>query len=76
MGVPLCVTVCIMVEQPKSTKLPFPRPDVDNYAKAVLDGMNKVVMADDSLIKKLIVEKDWAPKGEPGRIHVYIEEIE
>lgn len=70
------VTVVCWVPPPQKTKLPSPRPDVDNYLKAVLDGMNKVVFKDDSLVKKAIVEKHWAQPGEPGRIHVYVERAE
>lgn len=34
-------------------------PDVDNYAKAALDGCNKIVYRDDSLIWKITAEKHY-----------------
>ena len=44
------------------------RKDLDNLSKAVLDGMNGIVYADDKQITRLILEKQVG--GEPG---VYIE---
>ena len=41
------------VEQPKS-KL---RGDIDNYAKAVLDALNKIAYKDDKQVVSLYVEK-------------------
>jgi Holliday junction resolvase RusA-like endonuclease len=70
---PCGVTIAIFCPQPKKTKLPHPLPDVDNFAKAVLDGMNGTVLADDKWVSKLLVTKAWAQPGDPGRIHVYID---
>ena len=39
---------------------PTTRPDVDNYAKAVLDGLNGVLFKDDSQIIRLISEKYYS----------------
>lgn len=33
------------------------RGDIDNYAKAILDGLNKVAYTDDRLVKKLLITK-------------------
>lgn len=60
----LNVSIEIVAARPKTTKLDFPRPDVDNYAKAVLDGMNKVVFKDDTQVERLTVSKRWTRKGE------------
>lgn len=37
------------------------RPDVDNCAKAILDGLNRIAWADDSQIAALSVSKIWGP---------------
>lgn len=36
---------------------PTAKPDIDNIAKAVLDGMNGVVFGDDSLVSEMIIQK-------------------
>jgi hypothetical protein len=67
------VTILIICEQPKKTKLKFPKPDWDNFGKAVCDAMNGVIIKDDSQIRRGTVEKLWAPKGAEGRIHIVME---
>lgn len=47
----------------------FPRPDIDNLAKAILDGLNGVIYADDSQIYKLTAMKKY---GEKDEIHVCV----
>jgi Holliday junction resolvase RusA-like endonuclease len=44
--------------------LPTSRPDVDNYAKAVLDALNEVVFRDDSQVVMLIASKQYSER--PG----------
>lgn len=39
--------------------LPVVKPDIDNYAKGILDALNGVVYEDDNQIIKLIVEKQY-----------------
>jgi Holliday junction resolvase RusA-like endonuclease len=46
----------------RPTAPPLPRPDCDNVAKAVLDGLQDV-MGDDTKVARLVVEKKWAPNG-------------
>ena len=75
-GCGLAVELGLEVKQPKSTKLAMPKPDVDNYAKAVLDSCNEFFWIDDWLIEDLTVNKRWAPKGEPGSIYLRIYESE
>lgn len=70
---PLVVTVLCYVKAPKKSKLPFPKPDVDNYVKGVMDAMNEIVFVDDWQVKRVECEKAWAPEGDPGRIHILIE---
>lgn len=52
------------VDEPVSVLIEFystsrGRADIDNIAKSVLDGMNKVVYRDDVLVHKLTIE--WVP---------------
>lgn len=44
------------------TLRPVTRPDVDNYAKSVLDGMTGVVWADDAQIVHLSVDKYYSDR--------------
>ena len=37
------------------------RPDLDNIAKAVCDGLNRIAFADDGQIAELVVRKVWGP---------------
>ena len=52
--------------------LPTVAPDIDNLAKAVLDGCNGVVFEDDKQVVKLCLTKRYA---QAGRVAVSFEEI-
>lgn len=69
----MIVWVDIYAQRPKTTKLQYPKPDVDNYAKAVLDSLNEVAWDDDQDITGLIVTKQWAKPGEDGYFLVNIQ---
>lgn len=70
---PLAVDIEITLERPKTTKLPTPKPDVDNYAKGIMDAMTKAgVWADDSQVSDLYVSKRW---GEADLVVVRIHPI-
>lgn len=49
------------------------RPDLDNIAKSVSDGLNRVAFADDAQIAEISVRKVW---GEASRTVVSVEEIQ
>lgn len=51
---------------------PITRPDLDNYIKSALDGMNGVVYADDSCVTTILAKKRYSdnPRLE---IEVYLE---
>jgi Holliday junction resolvase RusA-like endonuclease len=42
--------------------LPITRPDVDNYCKMILDGMNGIVYVDDNRVVRLVAEKKFGAK--------------
>lgn len=63
---PLAVSLELYVKRPKSTEKEHPKPDVDNYAKAVFDILNKKLWVDDSQIVSMYVTKQWAPKDSEG----------
>lgn len=56
------VSITCAVQKPKTTKLETPRPDVDNYAKSVLDAITKDgrFWKDDTQVSELHVTKTWA----------------
>lgn len=66
----LAVCLTLRLSRPKTTKLSHPKPDVDNYAKSVLDAANGILWDDDSQIVDLRVTKEWAAPGEPGNIQI------
>ena len=72
---PLAVYLCFRLPVPKShskkrteacligAEKPTKKPDLDNLAKAVLDGLNGVVWRDDSQIVSLHVTKVYSSAG-------------
>jgi Holliday junction resolvase RusA-like endonuclease len=71
---PVSVVVTAYVAPPKSMSKkkrvdamdgvlkPVTRPDLDNYAKAALDGCNAIIFRDDSLVTDLIVRKRFSER--------------
>lgn len=64
---PVAVELECQVTRPKTTKLAAPKPDVDNYAKAVLDAITKDgrFWSDDTQVVTLTATKAWTT-GAPG----------
>ena len=53
---PVEVSIICAVERPQTTKLPHPRPDADNYGKALMDAMTQAgVWKDDSLVGRIAI---------------------
>lgn len=71
----LAVDIRCFVTRPKTTKLEYPKADVDNYSKAILDSLNGKLWVDDSQIWALFIQKEWAEPGEEGYFIVSVEEI-
>lgn len=71
---PVSVTLCFNVEIPKSYSkkkrelifsnqlYPTKKPDIDNLAKAVMDGLNGVCFLDDSQVVSLTVHKRYSER--------------
>lgn len=51
---------------------PTKKPDVDNIAKVVLDGLNNFVFKDDNQVSKIFVEKKYTDDTE--KIFISVEE--
>lgn len=62
----------VYLQKPKAGKLKYPRGDVDNYAKLVLDACNGLFYVDDSQIHTLTASKSYDDGRE--RIELEIEE--
>ena len=39
------------------------RPDLDNCAKAILDGLNRIAWGDDGQVSEIHVRKVWGPSA-------------
>ena len=61
------------VQKPKTTKLQYPNPDIDNYDKALFDALVKEnIMLDDKQILASFSMKRWAQKNTPPCTHLMI----
>ena len=69
------ITILCCATRPKTTKLSAPKPDVDNYAKGVLDAITKDgrFWSDDSQVTWLTAGKEWVDG--PAQIYVTIETL-
>ena len=70
------VTIACYAPRPKTTKLPFPSPDVDNYAKSLMDAATEAgVWLDDKQVKHLEVSKDWNSDTQAAGMIIAITEL-
>lgn len=61
------------VSYPKSIEHHLKRPDVDNLAKAVLDGLqNAQIMTEDNLVTDLTIAKRYESDGHPEGVEIDI----
>lgn len=58
---------------PRTQEWKVTKPDGDNIAKSVTDGLNGIAWLDDSQVASLTVTKAVAAQGEPARCEVTIE---
>ena len=65
-GVPLILSMDFQVLKPKTSKLLFPKPDLDNYEKAFMDAVTKAghLWEDDSQVVSLRTNKLFVTEGE------------
>lgn len=66
---PVTVTGTYIATQPKTTKLAFPKPDLDNYEKSLLDALSmaETIWKDDTQVHTMVSHKRWAgPEEQPG----------
>jgi Holliday junction resolvase RusA-like endonuclease len=65
---PIEVEIKFFIPKPRSVKTHYPtkRPDLDNYAKAVLDSMNEIFYKDDSQIVDLRISKRYCSVERPN----------
>ena len=71
---PLKLSVEFAATRPKSTKLPFPKGDIDNFLKT-LDCFNGLAWGDDYQLVCIEAIKRWAEPGEPGFIDLAVERL-
>lgn len=71
---PVVVDMTVLVTPPKTTKLTHPAPDVDNYAKGVLDALTQSERwwADDKQVVDLRVQKRWCAPEEAAGVEVIV----
>lgn len=73
---PLAVQLEVVCTKPKTSVLPHPRQDVDNFAKSVLDALTKAgAWLDDAQVARLTVEKRFAAKGEQAHTRIGIKAL-
>jgi Holliday junction resolvase RusA-like endonuclease len=65
------VTIKAYFSHKKKTGWHVSRPDIDNIVKAILDGLNGVVFADDASVAQLVASKEYGEE----RVEVQIENV-
>lgn len=63
---PIQLSIWLHCTKPRTSKLDYPMPDVDNFAKAVMDSANDIIFDDDKQVVDLSVSKRWVTLGQPG----------
>lgn len=69
---PLSVKAHFFIKEPKKPSKPYPRYDLDNLIKSLLDSLNGVVWRDDSQICTLTSSKAYAKNGSA---HLWVESL-
>lgn len=68
---PVAVSLLFVCKKPKTGKRDWPRGDIDNYAKGVLDTMTKAgIWHDDDQVTTATIRKRYAQKGEQPHIQI------
>lgn len=77
-GEPLKVKIHFRLRRGKTVDRVWPivRPDIDNYAKAIMDALEGVVYANDKQVVALILLKFYAEIGDAPQVLVIVEPID
>lgn len=59
-GGPIMLSVDFYVREPKTTKLDYPYPDVDNYLKSIMDALTGLAWQDDTQVVAVRATKNWS----------------
>ena len=70
---PLVLSLTFNISKPKTSKLDYPSPDIDNFCKAIMDSLHGYLYEDDKQVIHLQASKQFV-SGE-GSIVVYINEV-
>lgn len=70
---PVKVTITAIFNHKTKTGWHVSRPDVDNIVKAILDGLNGIVYADDTQVAELVASKKYDDSEE--RVEVLVETL-
>mgnify|MGYP006401891371 FL=1 len=57
---PVMVFAAFHIPKPKTTKLEFPKGDIDNYTKGLLDILQPTVITNDNQVIEMQAIKQWA----------------
>lgn len=60
---PLSCRIVLYFASPKKPAKPYPKGDIDNFAKSILDALNGVLYFDDSQVCLLEVTKEYSDRG-------------
>ncbi len=66
----MSIEISFVFTRPKKPVNPYPRQDIDNCAKGVLDALNGVVFEDDKQVMELNLTKRYTVDGESAHIAV------
>jgi Holliday junction resolvase RusA-like endonuclease len=63
-----------VVVKPRTSKLEYPRPDIDNYDKAAMDAITSYtdIWTDDCLVRKKLSHKQFAKTDTPQGTYITI----
>lgn len=76
MSGPLRAEVWFCVPKPKTSKLRYPKPDIDNFIKAVFDALNGLMWEDDYQIVQVDAEKMWCLNPSEGGTRIEVQSVD
>jgi Holliday junction resolvase RusA-like endonuclease len=72
---PLSVRLLFITQRPKKPTLPYPRGDIDNFVKGVLDGLTGFMWEDDRQIVALSAGKRYATSLDTPGIDLLVQGV-